>query len=160
MRTYDAELFRQMKLPLEWVQHNHSYSAHKGTIRGFHFLFPPHTETKMIRVSRGEALDVFVDLRLNSETFGKWGSVILSPEKHNAVIIPKGFAHAFCTLTNHTDMIYYHDEYYNPEAEGGILWNDPEINVGWPAEKALVSERDSQLPSFSEFKKRHKGLQF
>jgi len=158
MRTYDSRLFKDMDFMNPWVQENHSMSLRKGIIRGLHFQFPPHAEVKMVRVVKGEIMDVFVDLRKNSAFFGKWESTILSEREMNAVIIPRGFAHGFCTLTEHVEMLYHHDNYYNKEAESGIIWNDPDIGIEWPEKNPLMSDRDMGFISLQNFINNFQGL--
>ena len=151
MRVYDENIFKEFGLHRDWVQENHSRSLQKGIIRGLHFQFPPYAETKLIRAIRGSIFDVFVDLRKNSLTFGQWDSIILSEDKFNCAYVPRGFAHGFCTLTPHCEVIYKADNYYAPEQEGGIIWNDEELNINWPEENPILSEKDSNNPSLKEF---------
>jgi len=152
-RTFDDKIFSEYDLPTLWVQENHSYSINKNTIRGLHFQFPPHAETKLIRVINGEIYDVFVDLRDKSPTFGKWGSVILSSNNNKMILIPKGFAHGYCTLTNNCEVLYKVDNYYNPHKECGIRWNDPDLNIHFPITvyEPIISSKDLNLKSFSNF---------
>lgn len=158
MRTYDSSILIQHGVNREWVQENHSSSSQKGTIRGLHFLLSPHTDAKLIRCIRGEIFDVIVDLRKNSPTFGKWESFILSEQNKKCLFIPRGFAHGFCTLTENCDLLYKHDNYYNKSFDSGILWNDPDLAIEWPAKNPILSERDIKLPSFREFIQAQKGL--
>jgi dTDP-4-dehydrorhamnose 3,5-epimerase len=158
MRTFDEKLFEENNLKCNWVQENHSLSIQKGTLRGMHFQFPPFSETKLIRAIKGEVLDVFVDLRLDSFSFGKWGSILLSDKMKNMVLIPRGFAHGYCTLSENTEVIYKVDNIYSPKYESGIKWDDPEIGIDWQIEKPIVSVKDSNQPSFEEFKKTFKAL--
>lgn len=151
MRSYDRSIFEEHGLVTDWVQENQSYSKRKGVIRGLHFQAPPHTETKLVRVVQGAVLDVFVDLRTASDTYGKWGSVELSEEKNNLVYIPRGFAHGFCTLTETSMVQYKVDNTYTPQAEGTINWNDPDIGIHWPVENPLVSEKDYNAALFKSF---------
>ena len=111
MRVYDDQIFTKYSIHREWVQENHSRSTGKGIIRGLHFQFPPHAETKLIRCIRGHILDVFVDLRLGSPTFGQWDAVELNEEESKSVLIPRGFAHGFCTLSDLSEVIYKVDHY-------------------------------------------------
>ncbi len=159
MRTYDSNILIQKGLNREWVQENHSSSAQKGTVRGLHFLNMPHTDAKLIRCIRGEIFDVVVDIRKNSETYGKWTSVILSEKKKNSLFIPRGFAHGFCTLTEHCDIIYKHDNFYNGDFDSGIKWNDTDLNIEWPIENPILSERDENLMSFKEFTNKFGGIE-
>ena len=158
MRTYDSSILIQYGLNREWVQENHSSSVQKGTVRGLHFLLAPHTDAKLVRCIKGEIFDVIVDIRKDSPTFGKWESFILSEQNKKCLFIPRGFAHGFCTLTENCDLVYKHDNYYDKSCDGGILWNDPDLAIEWPAGNPVLSERDTKLPSFREFTKQHKGL--
>ena len=159
MRTYDSNILIRKGLNREWVQENHSSSNQKGTVRGLHFLNMPHTDAKLIRCIRGEIFDVVVDIRKNSETYGKWISVILSEKKKNSLFIPRGFAHGFCTLTEHCDIIYKHDNFYNSDFDSGIKWDDSDLNIEWPIENPILSERDNKLMSFNEFTSKFGGIE-
>jgi dTDP-4-dehydrorhamnose 3,5-epimerase len=150
MRVFDEAVFRQQGLVTTWVQENESRSTHRGTIRGIHFQKPPHSETKLVRVVAGAILDVFVDLRKDSETLGQWDSIELSRDNHNLVYIPKGFAHGYCTLTEETVVLYKVDEFYSPEFEGGLRWNDETLNINWPVKEPYLSTKDRTLPLFRE----------
>lgn len=158
MRTFDANIFREAALDRPWVQENHSRSESKGIIRGLHFQFPPYAETKLIRCIRGAVLDVFVDLRLESPTFGQWDAVELSESNKKMVFIPRGFAHGFCTLTKISEVVYKVDNVYNPKYESGILWSDPELNIQWPASAPLLSEKDQRNMTFQKFIETHKAI--
>ena len=125
MRTFDDKLFQEQGLERNWVQENHSRSGSKGIIRGLHFQLPPYSETKMVRCILGKVLDVFVDLRKDSETFGEWDSIELTEENQKMIFIPRGFAHGFCTLTTESAVVYKVDNYYHPSSESRALsWND------------------------------------
>jgi dTDP-4-dehydrorhamnose 3,5-epimerase len=158
MRTYDEQIFKDYGINQNWVQENHSCSKKRGTIRGLHFQFPPYAEAKLIRTVSGEVFDVFVDLRKGSDTFGKWGSVRLSSENKKMVYIPRGFAHGVCTLTDNSEMIYKVDNYYVPDEESTIKWDDPDIGIEWPVNKPVLSEKDSKARGFKEFAKNYGGL--
>ncbi len=151
MRTYDAAIFRKHGLSNDWVQENQSYSRLRGIVRGLHFQRPPHTETKLVRVSSGAVLDVLVDLRTASPTYGQWDTVELSVERQNMAYVPKGFAHGFCTLTSDVLVHYKVDAYYAPDHEGGLRWNDATLAIPWPDFATLVSEKDSHQPLFQDF---------
>ncbi len=159
MRTYDTKIFRTYGLHQDWVQENQSYSKKKGTVRGLHFQFPPHAETKLVRVVSGEVYDVVVDLRKGSATFGKWDSFRLSADNKKMVYIPRGFAHGMCTLTDDSNMLYKVDSYYAPESEGAIKWDDPDIKISWPVENPIITEKDSRAKGFKEFVKAFEGLE-
>jgi dTDP-4-dehydrorhamnose 3,5-epimerase len=151
MRAYDEEIFHENGLQTQWVQENQSRSLKKHTIRGLHFQKPPHSETKLIRVLRGAILDVFVDLRKNSKSYGQWVSLELSADNQKIAYIPKGFAHAFCSLTDDVVVLYKVDNAYAPGFEGGLIWNDKDLNIQWPTDKPVLSEKDRQLGSFRDF---------
>jgi dTDP-4-dehydrorhamnose 3,5-epimerase len=158
MRVYDEDIFKKADLHRHWVQENHSRSEKQGIIRGLHFQFPPFAETKLVRCIRGAVFDVFVDLRKDSPSFGKWGSVELSEEKHNMVYIPRGFAHGFCTLTDESEVVYKVDSPYAPEAECGLLWNDPDLAIEWPVPQPQLSEKDAHNSTLNEFVQNHKCI--
>lgn len=158
MRTYDDKIFNEAGLKFNWVQENHSRTLKKGTIRGLHFQLPPFTETKLVRCIKGKTLDVFVDLRKNSSTFGQWHSIEISEDKFNMVLLPKGFAHGFCTLTDECHLYYKHDNYYNPESYSGILWNDMDLQINWPCKDVFISEKDKSLMTFKMFKETFGGI--
>ncbi|MFC1488305.1 dTDP-4-dehydrorhamnose 3,5-epimerase [Thermodesulfobacteriota bacterium] len=151
MRTYDESIFKNHGLNLAWVQENQSLSKHKGIIRGLHFQKPPHSETKLVRVAKGAILDVFMDLRKGSKTYGKWDAIELSEENQQMVYIPKGFAHGFCTLSEESLVLYKVDNFYTPEAEGGLRWNDNTLGIDWPVKDPLVSPKDQKLGLFKDF---------
>jgi dTDP-4-dehydrorhamnose 3,5-epimerase len=151
MRVWDEQLSRRHGLTTAWVQENQSLSRRKDIIRGLHFQKPPHAETKLIRVAAGAILDVFVDLRKGSPTYGQWDSLELSSENRRVVYIPRGFAHGFCTLTEEALVVYKVDAYYAPESEGGLRWDDEVLRINWPTHDPLMSDRDKRLPSFKEF---------
>jgi dTDP-4-dehydrorhamnose 3,5-epimerase len=152
MRVYDEALFKKHHLQTEWPHENQSLSIRKNTLRGLHFQRPPHAETKLVRVITGSVVDVFVDLRNSSPTYGQWDSVELSAMNHKAVYIPKGFAHGFCTLTSDTVIAYKVDIPYAPAFEGGLRWNDSTLRIQWPADNPHVSPKDGKLELFSTFK--------
>lgn len=147
MRTFDEAIFAAHGLPTHWVQMNESLSAIPGTIRGLHFQRPPHTEAKLVRATAGALLDVFVDLRDGSPTFGQWDAVELSAERHNAVLVPRGCAHGFCTLKPDSVVNYMVDNAYAPAAEEGVLWSDPDLAIRWPVKgDPVISDKDSRWP--------------
>ncbi len=159
MRVWDGNIFREAGLDRPWVQENHSRSNTKGTIRGLHFQFPPYAETKMVRCIRGAVLDVFVDLRLDSPTYGQWDSIELTEENKRMIFIPRGFAHGFCTLTEVSEVTYKVDNTYQKDHEGGLLWNDPAIGIDWPVAEPLLSEKDQRNMTLKQFTETHKGIQ-
>lgn len=151
MRTYDNELFEKYGLHRQWVQENHSCSEKKGIIRGLHFQVEPYAETKLVRCIRGKIFDVAVDIRKDSPTFGKWTGVELSEENKKMLYIPRGFAHGFCTLTEISEVVYKVDNFYSPENERGIIWNDPDIDIDWPIKVPILSDKDRTNMTIKEF---------
>jgi dTDP-4-dehydrorhamnose 3,5-epimerase len=149
-RFYCKDEFTEIGHSKEWVQMNHSFTKVKGSLRGVHFQVAPFSEIKLVRCIAGAAYDVVVDLRKGSETFLQWHSVKLSAEKMNMVYIPEGFAHGFQTLAENTELIYLHSEYYRPEAEGGLKYDDPRLGINWPCEVVQISERDKNLNTLDE----------
>lgn len=141
-RTYCKNEFSQIGHDKEWVQINHSFTSLKGTVRGMHFQKPPYSEIKMLRCISGSVYDVIIDLRKDSPTFLKWYGIELSAENKKMLYIPEGFAHGFQTLEDNTELIYHHSEFYNPEAEDGILFNDKMVNISWPLPVTEMSDRD------------------
>lgn len=158
MRAYDTGLFEQAGLNREWRQENHSRSERKGIIRGLHFQFPPFAETKLVRCIRGTVWDVFVDLRAGSATFGQWDAIELSAANKKMVLIPRGFAHGFCTLTDESEVLYKVDNVYNREHEGGLLWSDPDIAISWPVQAPTLSEKDTRNLTLKEFIEKYKAI--
>lgn len=133
----------------DWVQDNQSISA-AGVLRGLHFQRPPHAQAKLVRVARGRALDVVVDLRRDSATFGQHTSTLLTAERANMLYVPVGFAHGFLALDDDTLFLYKCSDYYNPGAEGGLLWNDPALGIDWGVEVPNVSPKDEILPKLAD----------
>lgn len=131
------------------LQINHTLTARRGTVRGLHFQYPPHAETKFVTCLRGEVFDVAVDLRQGSPTFLHWHGEILSAENHRSLLIPEGFAHGFQTLTKNCEMLYFHTAIYEPQAEAGLNARDPGLGIRWPYPVAELSQRDSMLPSLT-----------
>ena len=159
MRTYDEEFFKKNGIHKKWVQENHSRSERKHIIRGFHFQFSPFAEAKLVRAIKGSVLDVFLDLRKYSSTFGEWDSLELTENNNKLVFIPQGVAHAFCTLTDISEVLYKVDNCYAPEAEGGIVWNDESLKIKWPTSKPILSEKDTSLMTLETFIKEYQGLE-
>lgn len=150
--SYNEERFRaETGLDIRFVQDNESKSR-KGVLRGLHFQREPYAQAKLVRVVRGKVLDVAVDIRKGSPTFGKHVAVELSGDNHRQLFIPKGFAHGYVVLEDDTIFQYKCDEFYHPEAEGGIAWNDPEIGIDWllPESEIILSEKDKNRPTLSE----------
>lgn len=149
MRWYDAQAFAEAGLPSGWVQGNESLSR-RGVLRGLHFQRPPHAETKLVRAVAGAVFDAFVDLRRGSPTYGEWDAVELSAERHNAVLVPKGFAHGFCVLSESALVSYLVDSPHAPDAEGGLAWDDPRLGIRWPVAAPIVSARDRRWPPLAQ----------
>lgn len=145
--TYSRPAFAAAGIDVDFVQDNHSLSAEAGTVRGLHFQAPPRAQAKLLRVVRGAVFDVAVDLRWGSPTYGRHVSAVISAEAWNQIYVPAGFAHGFCTLEPGTEVLYKVSDVYAPEAEGGLLWNDPELGIAWPeGAGAVLSERDRGWP--------------
>ena len=149
MESYNYEEFRKLGLDMVFVQDNVSMSK-KGVLRGLHFQ-KKHVQGKLIRVLSGEVFDVAVDIREHSKTYGKWFGVNLSAEKKNMFYIPEGFAHGFMVLSETAEFAYKCTDYYHPEEEGGIIWDDEVIGIEWPKLNNIeISEKDKVLPNFSD----------
>lgn len=149
--SFSQKVFSEKVADVTFVQDNQSLS-HYGVIRGLHFQNEPYAQSKLVRVISGKVLDVVVDLRKGSSSFGKVFSVELSGENHLQLFIPKGCAHGFSVLSSEAIFQYKCDEYYTPSSEGAIIWNDPDLNIDWglPLEDIIVSERDAQNPRFRD----------
>lgn len=149
--TYSEKVLKEAGLRETFVQDNFSLSTRTSTIRGLHFQNAPHTQAKLVRVNRGRILDIAVDIRRASPTYGKHITVELSRENWAQLYIPAGFAHGFCTLEDDTEVVYKTSAPYAPESEGGILWSDPSLAIAWPvtANDVTVSDKDARLPSFA-----------
>jgi dTDP-4-dehydrorhamnose 3,5-epimerase len=132
------------------IQINHSLTREKGAIRGMHFQYPPNAEIKIVKCVAGSVYDVIVDLRLNSPTFRKWHGETLSAENMKMVYIPEGFAHGFQALEANSELLYFHTQFYSPQCEGGVRFDDPMINISWPLEVTEISIRDRSHPLLSE----------
>ncbi|GAF64997.1 dTDP-4-dehydrorhamnose 3,5-epimerase [Bacillus sp. TS-2] len=148
MESYNQETLSKLGLNFNFVQDNHSLSMEKGVLRGLHYQLNPMAQTKLIRVLSGEIFDVIVDIRKNSKTFGEWQSFVLNAEDKMQLLIPKGFAHGFCTLMPKTEIIYKVDQYYGVEEDCGIIWNDPILNIKWPISEPILSDKDKNLKPF------------
>ncbi|MFC7679250.1 dTDP-4-dehydrorhamnose 3,5-epimerase [Paenibacillus sp. GCM10028914] len=146
MESYNEDLFKQNGINHNFIQDNHSLSAEPGVLRGLHYQLNPKAQTKLIRVLTGAIYDVIVDVRKSSPTFGQWIGVILSEHNHRQLLVPKGFAHGFCTLVPNTQVLYKVDEYYSPEHDRGILWNDPSLAIDWPTSSPILSDKDQRHP--------------
>lgn len=148
--SYNKQELEKHGITYEFIQDNHSLSVPAGTLRGLHYQLEPKAQTKLLRVTSGAIYDVVVDIRKGSPTFGQWEGFILSAENKRQLLVPKGFAHGFCTLVPSTEVQYKVDEYYSPENDRGILWNDPFLNINWPAANPVLSEKDGRHPVLME----------
>lgn len=146
--TWREDEFTAAGLPAGFVQDNHSYSASPGVLRGLHYQLPPRAQDKLVRVTRGRAFDVAVDIRRGSPTFGKWAGVELSAEKWNQILVPKGFAHGFVALEPDTELLYKVTDYYSPAHDRSIRFDDPQIGIDWPIDTAtlILSDKDRAAP--------------
>ncbi len=153
MEPYNKQTMLSVGIDLDFVQDNQS-SSRRGVLRGLHFQNAPYPQTKLIRVLKGLILDIAVDIRKHESTFGKHFSLELSSEKKNQLLVPKGFAHGFVVLSDMAEVLYKCDEYYHPEIEGGILYNDPSLNIDWLLEESelILSEKDKNHPVLAEAK--------
>ena len=147
--SFNEKIFQQEGISSRWVQDNQSSSTY-GVIRGLHYQLPPYAQSKLVRVLRGKILDVVVDIRKGSPTYGKSYSKVLSAKNKRQLLIPKGFAHGFSVLSEKAEVLYKCDEFYNKQSEAGIFYNDPELNIDWQlsSHEIVVSEKDNALPSF------------
>lgn len=158
-RGFFSESFSQQEMSaalgyeIRFVQDNHSFSRQRGTVRGLHFQAPPFAQDKLVRCGRGALLDVSVDLRKGSPTYGQWTSVELSFDNGRQVFVPAGFGHGFVTLTPDTEIVYKCSDYYAPQAQGAVFWADKALNIDWGIgpEKATLSEKDAGAASFADF---------
>jgi dTDP-4-dehydrorhamnose 3,5-epimerase len=155
METFNENVFQNgIGKKIVFVQDNQSFSS-KGVLRGFHYQTGDHAQAKLVRVLQGEVLDVAVDIRPNSSTYGHYVSILLSGENQTQFFIPRGFAHAFLVLSETATFFYKCDNFYNKESEGGIIYNDPALNIDWqfPIQDMIISEKDQCLPAFENAKK-------
>lgn len=150
--TYNRRVFDDAGINLDFVQDNHSFSSQRGTLRGLHFQLPPFAQDKLVRVVRGSILDVAVDLRHGSPTFGKHVSAVISAQEWNQILVPSGFAHGILTLEPDTELIYKVTNYYSAAHDRGLLWNDPSLGIDWPIKEGevVLSEKDRAQPTLNE----------
>jgi len=146
LETYSRRAFAAAGLDYDFVQDNHARSGPKGVLRGLHFQRPPSAQAKLVWVVRGAVFDVAVDLRRGSPTFGRWYGIELSAENFSRLMLPRGFAHGYVTLTENAEFMYKVDAPYSPGDDGGIAWNDPDIAVRWPVADPVLSEKDKAQP--------------
>lgn len=148
--SYNKEKFYKSGITNDFIQDNHSLSVEVGTLRGMHYQLAPKAQTKLVRCTTGVIYDVLVDIRKGSPTYGQWEGYILSEYNHRQLLVPKGFAHGFCTLTPNVNVQYKVDELYSAEHDRGIAFDDPDINVDWPMKAAILSEKDKKHPLLKE----------
>lgn len=158
-KVFEKEIFQQNGIVLSPFEELTSYS-HKGVLRGLHFQ-REYSQDKLVRILHGAVYDVAVDLRKDSPTFGQWEGFHLSAENRQMLYIPKGFAHGFLALEEGTLFSYLCGDRYDPDSDGGIVWNDPELNVQWPlgqVDRVIISEKDQRLPTFAQFRTQYGAL--
>lgn len=150
--TYSCRALADAGLDIDFVQDNQSLSVEAGTVRGLHFQIPPHAQAKLVRVTRGAILDVAVDIRSGSPTFGRYAHAVLSAENWAQMFIPEGFAHGFCTLEANTEVLYKASDYYAPDHDKGLAWNDPALGIDWPVSDAdaSLSDKDRAQPLLAQ----------
>ena len=159
LESYNYNDFKELGIENIFVQDNHSKSL-KGVLRGLHFQKEKYSQAKLVRVLKGSVLDIAVDLRKDSETFGRYFAIEINEKSKRMLFIPKNFAHGFLTLEDDTEVFYKCDNFYNPKSEAGIIWNDKDLNIDWNLEKynikeseLIISEKDKKNTSFKEYKK-------
>lgn len=150
MESYNAQVFAQLGLNYTFIQDNHSLSVETGTLRGMHYQLESAAQTKLIRVVHGVIYDVIVDIRKGSPTYGQWQGFILSEDNRRQLLVPKGFAHGFCTLVQNTEVIYKVDNYYSAEHDRGIAWDDSTLNIDWPTNNPILSDKDTKHPNIED----------
>jgi dTDP-4-dehydrorhamnose 3,5-epimerase len=148
VETYARGEWGELGVDVDFVQHNHSRSR-KGTLRGIHFQTSPG-QAKLVRAARGSVLDVAVDLRKGSPTYGQWEAHVLDDERHHQLFVPVGFGHGFAVLSEEADVCYQVSSLYDPATEAGIAWDDPDVGVDWQVEEPLLSQRDKDAPRLAE----------
>jgi dTDP-4-dehydrorhamnose 3,5-epimerase len=146
LESYNEKTFKENGINIDFKQDNHSYSKQKGVLRGLHFQNDPYAQTKLVRCTRGKIWDVAVDLRKTSSTYLKWFGLELTPEKHNMLLVPQGFAHGFITLEENSEVQYKVDNFYDTTTDRSIFYNDPDINIEWPSDDVVLSEKDQKAP--------------
>lgn len=146
MESYNDKKFKELGINRSFVQDNHSLSVEPGVLRGLHYQLNPKAQTKLVRVAAGAIYDIAVDIRKSSPTFGQWVGVILSAANKRQLLVPQGFAHGFCTIVPNTEVLYKVDEFYSPEHDRGIAWNDPALGIDWPTATPVLSDKDTKHP--------------
>ena len=149
---YSRRRYKEFGIDMDFVQDNHSFSSEPGTLRGLHFQAPPNAQGKLVRCGKGAIFDVAVDIRKGSPTFGYWDGYELTEENGHQLYVPAGFAHGFLTLKPKSEIVYKCTDYYSPQAEGSIRWDDPSIGIEWPlSENIILNERDTIAPLLKDF---------
>lgn len=146
MESYNLNKYSKLGISASFIQDNFSFSVEPGVLRGLHYQLNPMAQTKLVRVTSGAIFDVVVDIQKGSSTFGQWQAFILSEDNKRQLLVPKGFAHGFCTLVARTQVQYKVDEYYSPYHDRGIRWNDPTLGIPWPTISPILSEKDKLHP--------------
>lgn len=150
LETFRRDIFEAAGLPCDFVQANHARSEKAGVLRGLHFQTPPDAQSKLVWVTAGEVLDVVVDLRQGSPTFGRHFSILLAARNFTRLLVPKGFAHGYVTLTPGVEFQYMVDAYYAPAQEQGLLWNDPDLGIAWPVSNPVLAGKDNTWPRLQD----------
>jgi dTDP-4-dehydrorhamnose 3,5-epimerase len=150
IESYNSRGFADNGIDCVFIQDNHSLSAEAGVLRGLHYQLNPKAQSKLVRVAAGAIYDVVVDIRQGSPTFGQWEGFILSSSNKRQLFVPQGFAHGFCTLVPQTEVLYKVDEFYSPDNDRGIAWNDPALGIDWPLLQPILSDKDSKHPLLAE----------
>jgi len=150
METYNTQLLEKQGLTFNFIQDNHALSKESGVLRGLHYQLEPYAQTKLVRVTSGAVYDVIVDLRHGSPTYGQWQGFTLSSDNKRQLLVPKGFAHGYCTLEENTEFLYKVDNYYSPQHDRGIAWNDPDLNINWPTPNPILSDKDTKHPHLQD----------
>ena len=150
--TYSLNKYSELGIDNKFVQDNHSLSRKAGTLRGLHFQAPPHAQAKLVRCGRGAIFDVAVDIRRGSPNYGQWEGYELTADNGRQLFVPIGFAHGFVTLEPDSEIIYKCSDYYAPQTEGAVIWNDPVIGIDWPTEvDPILSDKDAAAPLLADF---------
>ena len=149
LETYSVKKYKEHGVSVDFVQDNFASSSRKGVLRGMHYQIN-HGQDKLVWVTEGSVFDVAVDVRPDSPTFGQWVGYTLSSENCLQLFVPVGFAHGYCVLTDTAKFQYKCSDYYHPEDEGGLIWNDPEVGIKWPVDQPLLSEKDAILPKLRD----------
>lgn len=150
MESYNKDTFKEIGIEIDFIQDNHSLSQTPGTLRGLHYQLAPKAQTKLIRATKGAIYDVIVDIRKESSTYGQWQGFILTAENKRQLLVPKGFAHGFCTLVENTEVQYKVDELYSPEHDRGIAWDDSVLSIDWPVSNPILSDKDVKHPNLEQ----------